>query len=68
MSRAPINVEKLVAGLGLVGVGTVWLLDNLGRVDGLETLHRWWALLLIVWGALELTVGLVRRGASRRTQ
>jgi hypothetical protein len=68
MSRAPIDVEKLVAGLGLSGVGVVWLLDNLGRVDGLETLHRWWALLLVVWGGLELTVALARRAGSRRTR
>jgi hypothetical protein len=62
-------VETLVVGLGLLGGGLVWLLGNLGRLDALETLHRWWPLLLVVWGVLELAFGLLQRGAlSRRTR
>jgi hypothetical protein len=60
-------VEKVVLGLGLVGLGAVWTLGNLGRLDALDTLHRWWPLLLVIWGALEIGVSVSRRSA-RRTQ
>jgi hypothetical protein len=60
-------VEKVVLGLGLVALGAVWTLGNLGRLDALETLHRWWPLLLVVWGALEIVVSVSRRSAARRT-
>jgi cell wall-active antibiotic response 4TMS protein YvqF len=63
-----VSVEKLVLGLGLVGLGLVWTLGNLGRLDALETLHRWWPLLLVVWGALEVAVSLSRRSAARRPE
>lgn len=60
-----LKVEKLVLGLGLSGLGTLWLLSNLGRLDLLETLHRWWPSLLVVWGLLEL-VGSARARGTRR--
>ena len=63
-----VSIEKLVLGLGLVGLGLVWTLGNLGRLDALETLHRWWPLLLVVWGALEVAVSLSRRSAARRPE
>jgi hypothetical protein len=50
-----------------VGLGVVWTLGNLGRLDALDTLHRWWPLLLVIWGALEIRVSVSRRSA-RRTQ
>lgn len=62
-----VSVEKVVLGLGLVGLGVVWTLGNLGRLDALDTLHRWWPLLLVIWGALEIRVSVSRRSA-RRTQ
>jgi cell wall-active antibiotic response 4TMS protein YvqF len=62
-----VSVEKVVLGLGLVALGAVWTLGNLGRLDALETLHRWWPLLLVVWGALEIVVSVSRRSAARRT-
>ena len=62
-----VSVEKVVLGLGLVGLGVIWTLGNLGRLDALDTLHRWWPLLLVVWGALEILVSVSRRSA-RRTQ
>jgi hypothetical protein len=62
-----VKVEQLVFGLGLVGLGLVWTLGNLGKLDALDTLHRWWPLLLVVWGALELAVSLARRAQARRS-
>lgn len=63
-----VSVEKLVLGLGLVGLGVVWTLGNMGRLDVIETLHRWWPLLLVVWGALEVVLSVSRRQAARRTE
>ena len=62
-----VSVEKVVLGLGLVALGVIWTLGNLGRLDALDTLHRWWPLLLVIWGALEILVSVSRRSA-RRTQ
>ena len=63
-----VSIEKLVLGLALVGLGVVWTLGNLGKLDVLDTLHRWWPLLLVVWGALEIVVSVSRRSAARRTE
>jgi hypothetical protein len=63
-----VSIEKLVLGLALVGLGVVWTLGNLGKLDALDTLHRWWPLLLVVWGALEIVVSVSRRSAARRTE
>jgi hypothetical protein len=63
-----VSVERIVVGLALVGLGLVWTLGNLGKLDVLETLHRWWPLLLIVWGSLEVVVAVSRRSAARRTE
>jgi hypothetical protein len=62
-----VSIEKLVLGLGLIGLGVVWTLGNLGRLDVLDTLHRWWPLLLVVWGALEIVLSVSRR-SDRRTE
>lgn len=58
------NLEALVLGLALVALGLVWLLANLGYLDLLTTLHRWWPSVLVLWGALELGGSLRRRRAS----
>jgi hypothetical protein len=60
-----LKIEQLVLGLGLVGLGTVWLLSNLGHLSLLETLHRWWPSLLVVWGLLELAASARPRGTRR---
>jgi len=62
---APFRIEGLVLGLSLLGLGTVCLLANLGRVDLLSTLRTWWPLSLIVWGALELYQALAARARER---
>jgi hypothetical protein len=50
--------EGLTLGLLLVGLGVLWTLSNLGRIDLLSTLHTWWPLALVVWGLVELAAVL----------
>jgi LiaF transmembrane domain len=63
MATSP-RPESLVLGLGLIALGTAWTLSNLGRLDMLATLHTWWPLALVVWGALELYETHTARSAS----
>ncbi len=63
MSR-DFRPDGIVFGLILVALGVLWTLSNLGRIDMLETLRRWWPLTLVVWGALELLAVLHRRSAG----
>jgi len=63
-----LKVEAVVLGLGLLGLGTVCLLSNMGRVDLLYTLRTWWPLTLIVWGGLELYQALAIRAHGRNLQ
>ncbi len=60
MARA-FRPEGAVLGLGLMAVGVLWMLANLGRIDMLGTLRTYWPLLLVVWGGLELAATLARR-------
>jgi len=53
--------EGIAFGLILVALGVLWTLSNLGRIDMLDTLRRWWPLTLVVWGVLELLAVLRRR-------
>jgi hypothetical protein len=59
------SVESVVLGLGLLGLGVVWLLANQGVVSLLPALRLLWPSLLVVWGALELATALARRGRPR---
>jgi hypothetical protein len=61
-----IKVEGIVLGLCLVALGAVWTLANLGRLDLLDTLRRWWPASLVLWGALELLAAWVRRADEGR--
>jgi hypothetical protein len=54
MAARAFSPEGLAIGICLVGVGVLWLLSNLGRLELLGTLRTWWPLSLIVWGGLEL--------------
>ena len=58
------NLEALVVGVALIAVGVVWMLANLGHLDLLGTLHRWWPSILVLWGALSLARTLARRGLA----
>ena len=60
MSR-DFRPEGIVFGLILVALGVLWTLSNLGRLDMLETLRRWWPLTLVLWGVLELLAVVNRR-------
>lgn len=54
MAARAFSPEGLATGICLVGVGVVWFLSNLGRLDLLPTLRTWWPLSLVLWGGLEL--------------
>jgi hypothetical protein len=65
MSRPAFSPEGLTLGIGLVAVGVLWTLSNLGQVDLLYALRTWWPLSLVLWGGLELVDLAIRRAASR---
>jgi len=62
------RTEGLVVGLGLIALGLLWTLANLGRIDLLATVRTWWPSVLVFWGVLELGRTLTRRreGEARR--
>ena len=63
----PYKPETLVLGVALIAVGVLWTLANLGTIDLLGTLRRWWPATLVLWGSLELYRSYVdrRRGRSQ---
>lgn len=54
MAPSPSRPEALVLGVGLIALGVLWTLANHGAIDLLYVLRRWWPLILVVWGSLEL--------------
>ena len=62
---ASFSIERIVIGFALLGLGVLWLLANMGRVDLLSALRTWWPLLLVLWGGLELVAAFSRREARR---
>jgi cell wall-active antibiotic response 4TMS protein YvqF len=50
----PFKPETLVLGVGLIVLGVLWTLANMGSLDLLGTLRRWWPATLVLWGLLEL--------------
>ena len=56
--------EGITVGVGLVGLGILAMLSNLGYLDLLKTVRQSWPLLLIVWGLLELLLTYSSRRAS----
>jgi hypothetical protein len=63
-SSSPFSPEGLTLGIGLVALGVLWTLANLGRLELLPVLRTWWPASLLLWGVLELVELAVRR--SRR--
>ena len=62
MSRRTLDATSLVAGLVLIGVGVVLLLD---RLDVLDLRFGYlWPLLLAAVGAILVASGLARRDAG----
>lgn len=63
-----LKVERVVLGVGLVGLGVLITLANFERVDLLSALRLGWPALLVLWGVLEVMVSLAQRpspGAER---
>jgi hypothetical protein len=56
-----LKVERVVLGVGLVGLGVILTLANLERIDLLSTLRLSWPALLVLWGTLEVIVSFARR-------
>jgi hypothetical protein len=65
VTRAP-SPEGLTAGVALIGLGLLWTLANLGRIDLLPTLRTYWPVTLVVWGLAELLALAAHRGDRRR--
>jgi|EndMetStandDraft_7_1072992.scaffolds.fasta_scaffold92495_2 hypothetical protein len=59
-----LKVERVVLGVGLVGLGVLITLANLDRIDLLSALRLSWPVLLVLWGTLEVLVSLARRDSS----
>ena len=56
MSTTSINTGRLVAGLALVTVGALYLLDQAGSVDAGSVMSRWWPLVIVAIGLAQLIV------------
>jgi LiaF transmembrane domain len=57
--------DVVAVALGLITLGVLWLLANLGRLDLITTVRTWWPSVLIVWGVLELVKSISARGGSK---
>lgn len=60
------RIEGFVLGFCLLALGVVWTLANLGALELLPTLHRWWPVSLVVWGLAELSNSLGPRAGGGR--
>lgn len=65
MAARALDVETLVIGFCLLGVGVLWTLGNLGRLELLAALRDWWPLSFVVWGLAELYNTLAARQRPR---
>lgn len=54
MAARRFRPEGVALGLGLLGLGVLATLANLGYVDLLRSVRLTWPLVLVVWGAAEL--------------
>ena len=52
------KAESIVLAVCLIALGLVWTLGNMGRVDTLFVLRKWWPASLVLWGVLELVRSL----------
>jgi hypothetical protein len=60
MRRFP-SPEGLTLGLFLTALGVLWTLSNLGWVEMLPLLRKWWPVSLVTWGTLELLAARAAR-------
>ena len=65
---ARVSTEALVLGLGLVALGVLLLLSNLGKIELLTTLRTWWPAMLVVWGVVELANAWARSNSRRSSR
>jgi hypothetical protein len=65
MSRPAFSPEGVTLGVGLVSLGILWTLSNLGRLEMLPLLRTWWPLAFVLWGVLELADLWIRRSSGR---
>lgn len=56
MSKTTVNTGRLIAGLALIIVGVLFLLDQTGNIDAGSILSDWWPLIIIAIGAVQLLV------------
>ncbi len=54
MGARPFKPEGIALGAGLLGLGILATLANLGYVDLLRSVRLGWPLVLVLWGAAEL--------------
>lgn len=66
MSRPAFSPEGVTLGVGLVALGVLWTLSNLGRVEMLPLLRTWWPVSFVLWGVLELVDLGIRRSSRRQ--
>lgn len=45
---------RLIVGVGLVALGALWTLDNLGIADA-DAILQWWPILIVAYGVLRIT-------------
>jgi hypothetical protein len=64
-ASSPFSPEGLTLGIGLVTLGVLWTLANLGRLELLPVLRTWWPSALVLWGVLELADLAIRRSSGR---
>ncbi len=56
MSTTTINTGRLIAGLALIVVGALFLLDQAGAINAGSVLSRWWPLVIVAIGFVQLMV------------
>jgi hypothetical protein len=59
--RRPLDSGGLVAGILLIAVGTMFLLDRIGYIDFHMTLTDYWPMALVLFGASRFLNGPRRR-------
>lgn len=60
----PRKGNSLVWGIVLIIVGSIILLEQL-NIDVFDQVWRFWPVILIIWGANKLWLGLKERGDQR---
>jgi hypothetical protein len=62
---ARFRPEALTLAVSLIALGVAWTLGNLGQMDTLYAVRRWWPMSLLLWGVLELVGSFLDRQERR---